>query len=32
MNSTEVLELVDDLIFAKTEKHLDNLQKDVLKL
>ncbi|NET45651.1 ATP-binding protein [Okeania sp. SIO2B3] len=31
MNSTEVLELVDDLIFAKTGKHLENLQKDVLK-
>ena len=31
MNSTEVLELVDDLIFAKTGKHLEYLQKDVLK-
>ncbi|NEP80313.1 MAG: hypothetical protein F6K39_20385 [Okeania sp. SIO3B3] len=31
MNSTEVLELVDDLIFAKTGKHLEHLQKDVLK-
>ncbi|MGD1713043.1 ATP-binding protein [Dapis sp. BLCC M172] len=31
MNSTKVLELVDDLIFAKTEKHLDDLQKNVLK-
>ncbi|NEQ72262.1 MAG: AAA family ATPase [Okeania sp. SIO2C9] len=31
MNSTEVLELVDDLIFAKTGKHLEDLQKDVLK-
>lgn len=31
MNSTEVLELVDDLIFAKTRKHLEDLQKDVLK-
>ncbi len=30
MNSTKVLELVDDLIFAKTRKHLDDLQKDVL--
>ncbi|MGB3511057.1 MAG: ATP-binding protein [Microcoleaceae cyanobacterium] len=31
MNSTKVLELVDDLIFAKTGKHLDYLQKNVLK-
>ncbi len=31
MNSTEVLELVDDLIFAKTGKHLEDLQKDLLK-
>ena len=31
MNSTEVLELVDDLIFAQTGKHLDYLQKNVLE-
>ncbi|WP_293143006.1 ATP-binding protein [Okeania sp. SIO3I5] len=31
MNSTEVLELVDNLVFAKTGKHLEYLQKDVLK-
>ena len=31
MNSRKVLELVDDLIFAKTGKHLDDLQKNVLK-
>lgn len=31
MNSTEVLELVDNLIFAKSGKHLEDLQKDVLK-
>ncbi|WP_293122419.1 hypothetical protein [Okeania sp. SIO1I7] len=31
MNSTEVLELVDNLVFAKTGKHLEYLQKNVLK-
>ncbi len=31
MNSIKFLELVDDLIFAKTGKHLEYLQKDVLK-
>jgi len=31
MNSTKVLELVDNFIFAKTGKHLEDLQKDVLK-
>ncbi len=31
MNSTEVLELVDNLIFAKTGKHLEDLPKNLLK-
>lgn len=31
MNSAEVLELVDNLIFAKTGKRLEDLQKNLLK-
>jgi hypothetical protein len=31
MNVTEILQLADQLVFDKTEKHLDDLQKTVIK-